>query len=213
MRTMKRALLALAMLLASCASDGGSSGTGITSVEGNVVAVQRDGAMTSAAASGLSTFAGIQVIVEESHAAAETDAAGRFVVRGKFDGRVTLRFERRVDGLGAHMTIVVPRGGTLTLHDVEIDVAADAAVAADRHAVFDARVSGADCDAGTLSLLSIGDDESGYRYEVDLASAFVHDGDGTAVACGAVRAGERVHVEARARPDDTFGNADVEVER
>jgi hypothetical protein len=201
------------MLLASCASDGGSSGTGITSIEGNVAGVQRDGATTAAAAVGTSSVAGIEVIVEQTQAAAATDAAGRFVVRGNFEGRVTLRFQRATDALIAHMTIAVPRGGTLTLHDVQIHVDADAAVAANRYGVFDARVTAADCGAGTLLLVSVGADESGYVYEVDLGSAFVHDADGTAIECGAVRAGERVHVEASARPDGTFGNADVEVER
>jgi hypothetical protein len=214
MRRKPWAFLALVMLLVSCATDGGSSGTGITSVEGNVAGIANGGATMSALATGTPTnLAGIEVIVEDTPAAAETDADGRFVVRGKFDGRATLRFRRAADALSAQMTIVVPRGGTLTLHDVQIDVAADAAVAANRHAVFDALVAGADCGAGTLSLVSIGGAESGYVYKVDLASAFIHDGDGTAVDCGELRASQRVHVEAVARPDGSFQNADVEVEQ
>ena len=111
------------------------------------------------------------------------------------------------------MTIVVPLGGTMTLHDVQIDVAADAAVAQNSHAVFDALVAGADCDGHTLSLVSVGDEEGGYVYTVDLTTTFVHDRSGTLVDCANLRAGDRVHVEASSHPDGTFGNADVEVER
>jgi hypothetical protein len=206
---MRFALLALVMLLASCSTDGGSSGTGITSVEGNVAAVHGDGA---AAASTAST-AGIDVTVDGTSAGASTDAAGRFVVRGKFEGRATLHFQRAADAVDARMTIVVPRGGTLTLDDVQVDVATAEATADRRHAVFDAQVTNADCAAGTLALVSVGGGEGAYVYALDLASSFVHDADGTAVACGDLRAGERVHVEATARMDGTFGDGDVTVER
>ena len=120
-------LLALVMLLASCAADGGSSGTGITSVEGNVATIQRDGAMMAAAlmAAPTTNLAGITVTVEGTSAAAETDAGGRFVVRGTFEGRSTLRFARAADAVTAQMTVVVPLGGTMTLHDVQLDVAAE----------------------------------------------------------------------------------------
>jgi hypothetical protein len=214
MRRKQWAPLALVLLLASCAADGGSSGTGITSVEGNVATIQRTGAMASALTAATPTgLGGIAVTVEGTDAAAETNADGDFVVRGKFEGRATLRFERAADAVDADMTIVVPLGGTLTLHDVQIDVAAQAAAAANRHVVFDALISGADCVAGTLSLVSVSNEEGAYVYRVDLTTTFLHDAAATVVACEQLRAGDRVHVEAIARPDGTFGNADVEVER
>jgi len=207
-------LLALVMLLASCAADGGSSGTGITSVEGNVATIRRDGAMMAALMAAPTTnLAGITVTVEGTSAAAETDAGGRFVVRGTFEGRSTLRFARAADAVAAQMTVVVPLGGTMTLHDVQLDVAAETGVADNRHAVFDALVQETDCAGDTLSLVSVSHEEGGYVYMVDLSTTFLHDGSGTAVDCAQLRAGDRVHVEATSQPDGSFTNADVGVER
>jgi len=207
----------LVMLLASCATDGGSSGTGITSVEGNVATIQRDGAMMAAALMAAPTpttnLAGITVTVEGTSAAAETDAGGRFVVRGTFEGRSTLRFARAADAVTAQMTVAVPLGGTMTLHDVQLDVAAETAVADNRHAVFDALVQETDCAGHTLSLVSVSHEEGGYVYMVDLSTTFLHDGSGTAVDCAQLRAADRVHVEATSQLDGSFTNADVEVER
>ena len=210
-------LLALVMLLASCAADGGSSGTGITSVEGNVATIQRDGAMMAAALMAAPTpttnLAGITVTVEGTSAAAETDAGGRFVVRGTFEGSSTLRFARAADAVTAQMTVAVPLGGTMTLHDVQLDVAAETAVADNRHAVFDALVQETDCAGHMLSLVSMSHEEGGYVYMVDLSTTFLHDGSGTAVDCAQLRAADRVHVEATSQLDGSFTNADVEVER
>ena len=206
--------LVLVTLLASCATDGGSSGTGITSIEGNVATIQRDGAMMAALMAAPTTnLAGITVTVEGTSAAAETDGGGRFVVRGTFEGRSTLRFARAADAVTAQMTVAVPLGGTMTLHDVQLDVAAETAVADNRHAVFDALVQETDCAGHTLSLVSASHEEGGYVYMVDLSTTFLHDGSGTAVDCTQLRAGDRIHVEATSQPDGSFTNADVGVER
>ena len=206
--------LVLVTLLASCATDGGSSGTGITSIEGNVATIQRDGAMMAALMAAPTTnLAGITVTVEGTSAAAETDGGGRFVVRGTFEGRSTLRFARAADAVTAQMTVAVPLGGTMTLHDVQLDVAAETAVADNRHAVFDALVQETDCVGHTLSLVSASHEEGGYVYMVDLSPTFLHDGSGTAVDCTQLRAGDRIHVEATSQPDGSFTNADVGVER
>ena len=206
--------LVLVTLLASCATDGGSSGTGITSIEGNVATIQRDGAMMAALMAAPTTnLAGITVTVEGTSAAAETDGGGRFVVRGTFEGRSTLRFARAADAVTAQMTVAVPLGGTMTLHDVQLDVAAETAVADNRHAVFDALVQETDCVGHTLSLVSASHEEGGYVYMVDLSTTFLHDGSGTAVDCTQLRAGHRIHVEATSQPDGSFTNADVGVER
>jgi len=111
------------------------------------------------------------------------------------------------------MTVFVPLGGTMTLHDVQLDVAAETAVADNRHAVFDALVQETDCAGHTLSLVSVSHEEGGYVYMVDLSTTFLHDGSGTAVDCTQLRAGDRVHVEATSQPDGSFTNADVGVER
>jgi hypothetical protein len=213
MRTKRLAVLPLVMLLASCSTDGGSSGTGITSAEGNVAGVRQGAAISALTTSTITAVEGIDVIVAGTSAVGETDAAGRFVVRGKFEGRVTLSFHRAGDGLAAHMTIIVPAGGTLTLRNVQIDVGSEAAVAESQHAVFDARVVAVDCGARTLSLASVGGDEGGDAYTLDLDGSFVHDGDGIAVDCGGLQRGDRVHVEGAVRADGTFGEADVGVER
>ena len=75
------------LALASCASDGGQRGTGITIAAGNVASVQAD----------MGGVDGIEVAVEGTDVHGTTDATGVFELRGRFAGDTALRFARASD--------------------------------------------------------------------------------------------------------------------
>jgi hypothetical protein len=206
------ALLPLVIALASCSMDGGSSGTGITTAEGNVAGIQRDQMMGSDVTTSTRTAVeGIQVVVEGTDAAGETDSDGRFVARGTFNGHGTLLFRRADDDLMARMDINVPAGGTLTLHDVQIDLPQEQALAASQDVVFDALVSGTDCTRQALYLASLQNADGDATYTLHLETSSLRDRHGNPVACGDVQDGDRVHVQGAAYRDGTFGAAEVQV--
>jgi hypothetical protein len=208
------ALLPLLMVLASCSMDGGSSGTGITTAEGNVVGIQRDPMLGSAVmASTRTAVEDIQVVVEGTDAASDTDSDGRFVVRGRFDGRVTLLFRRADDSLTARVAISIPAGGTMTLHDVQIELAQEQAIAASQDVVFDALVASTDCASPAISLVSLTNPDSSDPYTLHLQTSSLRDRHGNLLACGDVQDGDRVHVQGAAYRDGTFGGAEVQVDR
>ena len=107
----------LVFLMAGC--DGGSRGSGITTAQGNVDSVQtaqRGGGSAAkptalarlrallpvfATAHAQAGVQGIRVFVEGTSVADETDANGFFALRGDFEGFVTIRFKRTVDGASA----------------------------------------------------------------------------------------------------------------
>ena len=206
------ALLPLVMALASCA-DGGSSGTGITTAEGNVVDIQRDQTTASEGVTSTRTAVeGIQVIVEGTNAESETDADGRFVVRGKFDGRASLLFRRADDGLMARIAISVPAGGTLTLNDVKIDLSQEQATAASQYVVFDALVAGANCAKQAIYLISLRSAESSGTYTLHVESSSLHDRHGNPVACSDVQDGDHAHVQGVVDSDGAFSGAEVQID-
>ena len=151
-------MLPLLLAAAACGSDGGSSGTGITTATGNVASVMlsqpsgapgmgRQATRTAAAVD----LAGIDVSIEGTSAADRTDAAGQFVLRGNFDGDVTLRFQRAQDRIDASLATNIPAGGTLNLHDVQIDNQTATATASSATVEFDGLISEIDCAAATIS--------------------------------------------------------------
>jgi hypothetical protein len=206
------ALLPLVMLLASCA-DGGSSGTGITTAEGNIVDVRRDPMASAALASTRTAVEAIHVSVEGTDAEGETDSDGRFAVRGTFDGSATLLFRRADDGLMAQIAISVPAGGTLTLTDVEIDVSQEHATAASQYVVFDALVAGTNCAKQAIYFISLKNAEGSGTYTLHVESSSLHDRHGDPVACSDVQDGDRAHVQGAVDDVGTFSGAEVQVDR
>jgi hypothetical protein len=223
-------LLWLATMLGACGSiDGGSSGTGITTAEGNVISVVASartstqgtlgmtfGAMSRAAmgtSAGATDLSGIDVAVEGTSFAATTDQSGAFAIHGRFAAVFTLVFSRPDTGSLGRLTVTIPAGGTLTMNDVTIVVAQQAATAASQDAVFECTIASADCPGETLSLVNEGKPYNQGQYVLDLAGSSIQGPMGEPVPCEALRSGDNASVRGQALPDLTFGNAVVTVSR
>jgi hypothetical protein len=205
--TLKQAtLLPLICVLGACASDGGGRGSGITTVvEGDVESVQ------TAALPGRTATEGIHVTVEGTSAQGETDAAGRFSIRGDFDGPGTLLFQRPSDGITAEVSINVPAGGTLTISNVRIDNVHGVAIPESQSVDFTGTITATNCLAQTLTLASVGTNDLD-RYTLQLDTSSVQDIHGNILACADIRAGQRAMIHGMVNPDGSFGEAVVEVE-
>jgi hypothetical protein len=224
------ALLALILVLGGCA-EGGSRGSGIsTGIFGNVVDVQmaarapRRAAQLRVVAMLRTFFApqvesvagaqtgleGISVAVEGTAIHGETDANGNFSVAGNFEGMISLVFQLPNGGGLARIALNVPAGGSLTLNNVVIDTEAEQAVAETQDVDFDAIITGIDCDARVLTMVSSQEgpgDVDDYTLRLDTSS--VQDSNGVPVPCGDLRSGDRASVEGLVDPDGTFGHATV----
>jgi len=210
------ALLAIGLLLGGCATDGGSSGTGITTAEGNVAGI------TTAMAAALSGRAGelaaqgdlggIRVSVEGTDIAADTDPSGAFRVRGDYDSVVTLLFARAQDQLAARLQVNVPAGGTLTLNDVELDAASGKALPQSQSVVFDGTIVAVDCGPGELRFVSQQSPDDGDQYAVVLAGSSIVDAMGAPVPCTLLAPGEDARVSGAVNDDGTFGDATIALE-
>jgi hypothetical protein len=206
------AVLAAGLLLCGCAIDGGSSGTGITTAEGNVVSVLSAAAATSPMPLDVpldGSLGGIRVSVEGTDIAGETDPSGAFRVRGDYDSVVTLLFARAQDALAARLEVNVPAGGTLTLVDVALDAASGTARPESQGVDFDGTIVAVDCAAGELQLVSQQRPDDGDHYVVLLAGSTVVDAMGAVVPCDRLTPGEDAHVGGVVEPDGSFGNARV----
>ncbi|HSD09364.1 MAG TPA: hypothetical protein VLF14_00140 [Candidatus Binatia bacterium] len=221
------ALLSLVLALGAC--EGGSRGSGITTVQGNVESVEaafRDSPRRRSefawltrllAAEGTAdadgALEGIRVSVEGSSIADDTDVNGFFSLRGHFEGDVAIRFERPIDEASARMAVNVPAAGMLTLNNVTIDGRNGEATAESADVAFDGLVASADCSAETLGLVSSeGSSTETDVYVVDLDTSSLHDAKGTPVACEELTVGEAARLAGSVNADGTFGNADIEVE-
>lgn len=214
------ALLALGLALGAC--DGGSSGTGISTItEGNVAAVVTAATSTSgmapSAGSGgapaaTASLAGIRVSVAGTDFADETDASGAFRVSGDYDSVVTLLFARAADDLSARLQVNVPAGGTLGLRDVTLDAARGTAIALEQSVFFDGTITAIDCTAGELELVSRQRPDDGDVYVVVLAGSAIVDGTGRPIACAQLKDGDDATVSGAVNQDGTFGDATIVVD-
>jgi len=191
--------LALALSLAAC--DGGSRGSGITTAEGNVESLQA--AETAAGVSG------IRVAVEGTDVADETDAAGSFSLRGRFEGDVVIRFALP-NGGAARIPVNAPAGGLLTLERVHLDADSGQASAASQSVVFEALVVGVDCDGSELELVSrhrsaVDTDV----YDVRLEDSSIRDAAGSSLSCADLHAGDALDLSGSVNEDGTFGHAEM----
>jgi len=203
------ALLALLLsgMLAACGgggglgADGGVSGSGISSVTGNVTEI--DGANGD--------VGGIRVVVQGTDIETVTGDDGSFSLTGDFDGPVTVVFELE-DGGRAETMVEVPDGGNVDLEDITVDPEEEEARPSRQIITFSGVVVEADCDAGTL-IVATGDEAPRTRFAVRLDDAFLHDAAGTAVACTDIGPGDNARVQGEVLDDGSTGNADVEIRR
>jgi hypothetical protein len=187
--------------LASCASDGGQRGTGITVAAGNVTSVQ------PGASSGI---AGIAVSLEGTTLHTTTDANGAFRLSGEFAGDTALRFERATDGGTARLPLNAPAGGRVDAHDVTVDTTTGIAQASTVDVAFAGRVETLACDEARIILISVHrDDDDLDDYTVVLTSSTLHDAEGRALACTDLHPGDRLDVDGTFLLDGTIGDADL----
>ena len=208
--TWKHALmLPLVLALGSCAMEGGTRGSGIsTAIEGNVASIQMAALEATAAQTDI---AGIRVAIEGTDAQDQTDADGGFALRGEFEGQLTLLFQLPENQGTARVAINVPAGGTLTLHNVHLDLPQDEATAEALDVDFQGVVTAANCHDLTLTLVSArhaASDVDLYTLRLDTSS--VQDAHGNPVACEDFKGGEQLSVQGKVNTDGTFGDALVE---
>ncbi len=233
MKCRRSGLLCLLLALGSCGLDGGSSGTGITTAQGNIVSVQvAQRARVSAGGIAIllaaaRSFVGfpaianartgvedVQVSIEGTQLSARTDANGLFSIRGSFAGPVGLIFQRPDDGLMARAVINVPAGGTLTLNAVRVDGRRSKAEADSQTLDFKGQVAGTNCSGGTIALVSQQRPNDGNTYTIRVQGSDLHDAQGNSVECSRLRGAERVSCRGSVNErDGTIGEAHVEVEK
>jgi len=196
----------LLLVWAGCAADGGQRGTGVSSLEGNVIAIQSDASMTAAPATALG---GIAATVEGTDLRAETDAEGQFALRGAFGGETALRFERQADGVAARLSVNAPAGGTTTLRDVTLQSSTGEASPAAIYVDFEGRVVGLDCASDRLTCVSAEgpEDDEDDAYVVVLTDSSLHDDEGRVLTCADFAVGDRMRVEGAYADDGTIGPA------
>jgi hypothetical protein len=230
---MRRTAIALVfgcILAAIVGCDGGSRGSGITTAEGNVDSVQtarRDGAPAStmlarwrawlpgaAAAHAQAELEGIRVFVAGTTLTTETDADGRFRLRGNFDGDVVIRFQRSPDTTPAAIAVNAPAGGTLTLNDVHVDERSGVASARSQEVAFEGLVARTQCPDQSIRMVSRqrGPTDTDV-YVIRLDTSSLHDSQGTPLACESLVEGDPLRVAGSVESDGAFGNADIVLER
>jgi hypothetical protein len=230
-----RGLLLPSILLlgcCSCAMDGGSRGSGISTAQGNVDSVQmaallkprpsraetllaalRHSLWIESAASARTELEGIVVTVEGTNATGETDANGVFSIRGNFEGQLSLLFQRADDGLSARIGVNLPAGGTLTLNDVRIDNPNGQAVAQSQGVDFEGLITRLDCAAETATLVSSRRSPTDTdTYTMRLNTSSIEDTRGDSIGCQSLQEGEPVRVTGSVNEDGTFGGGVVQVE-
>jgi uncharacterized membrane protein YgcG len=228
--------LALAIVLAfgAAACDGGSSGTGITGIttaQGNVAgsssalrvtpASRRPATMLArilgllrfeSEASARGSLEGIRVTIEGTSIETRTDAAGLFSLRGDFAGPVGMLFELPEGGSSARLVITVPRGGQVTVTNVQVDTQSGEATADTQRVRFDGLVNGTNCSQQAATVVSRETPNDGNTYSVDLASASVRDSVGNPLDCANLTSGDSVGVDGEVAGDGQVDANVVEVD-
>ena len=228
-----RSVALLPILALWACAEGGTRGSGIsTIVAGNVASVQtaavprpsriespgllaelRDFFHVEKAARARTEIEGIHVAIEGTDVQGQTDANGSFLLQGDFEGHVSVVFQPPEDGGPARLAIDVPAAGTLTLHNVRLDIGRGEAVAETQDVDFDGIITDIDCQGLTLTLVSAEDNPPDTdQYVLRLDTSSLRDAEGNTLTCGDLRGGDRAKVRGMVNPDGTFGNATVEVE-
>jgi hypothetical protein len=211
-------LLLCTFALTSCAGGGGSTGTGITTAQGNISGAQtalldaprRAGSWLAKALSFIRPLRAVEaasgvenvtVRVAGTNLSSVSDANGAFSLKGDFGGPITLTFERQGSGRLVRLAIDIPTGGTLTLNDVELDERSGEASAAARNLDFDGVVTASNCPTGTIDMVSEVTPDDGNHYPVNVQSATLRDSTGQPIQCGDLASGDVLSVQGQVRDD------------
>lgn len=153
------ALLLLFLSVIGCSSEGGVVGTGISSLQGNVIDVQLDGG-TSGFGGGSGGSAGtvpVLVSIDGTELETTTDVDGYFALSGALSGAVTVRFSdlQNRELLGTLVVEIAP-GATVFLRDVEIrrdlEIEQPVIVGEPLHLNLAGTLSDVDCGGGTVAV-------------------------------------------------------------
>lgn len=225
-------LLTLLFALTSCASEGGSRGSGISAaIAGNVADVQTAAASGQArarstwfgalralaprpeVARAATALEGIHVSVEGGTAESDTDADGRFALTGDFEGLLSLVFERASDGVMARMTLNVPAAGRVTLNNVHIDPLREVAAAETQTADFECVITAVNCGGLTLTMRSVQQDANDLdRYTLHIDASSLQDAHGDPITCADLRSGQHAQIQqAIVSADLTFGEGTLQL--
>jgi hypothetical protein len=222
-------LLSVLVGVGSCASDGGSSGTGITTAQGNVASVQSASLLPErrlhstwlaraldlfkpeGSAHALGGLGDITVSIESTGISTSTDSNGDFALIGDFGGPVQIIFERANDNLAARLVIDVPNGGTITLKNIQIDAPMGQASAESARVDFEGVLSGSDCSNATATVVSSRTPNDGNVYAVHFGAASIHDDGGRPVGCPSLRRGQSLRVSGQVQDDGSFDADQIEV--
>ena len=232
MNRFQGAALFSVVLVVVALCDGGSRGSGVTTVEGNVANVQTalrpsSPVTASTAIARLKAFIapegtaraqaeieGIQVSIDGTPLTTFTDSNGFFTLGGRFESDVIIRFQHMADGSPATIPVNVPAAGTLTLSDVTIDEHNGQATAQRQNVDFEALLVDADCSAGTLGVVSSHRSATDTDvYTVRLDSSSLHDSQGAEVSCEELRRGDTLRIRGIVHADGAFAEADIILER
>lgn len=190
-----RAILVGAVLtvLAGCAADGGSTGTGISAVvSGNVSAVED-------ATGDMAGVSDLRVSIDELPGVEDTtDDAGSFELSGEFAGAFTLRFS--TPDRSVTQPIDVPAGSVVVLENIAIG-RRDVRVSVARQLGFFGTVALTDCTAGDLLVDDRGASPRQFLVRITEETIIV-GGDGEPLACGEIVAGDAIAVEGAIRLSD-----------
>jgi hypothetical protein len=223
-------VLAIVLAVGAAACDGGSSGTGITTAQGNVAGASSAHRGTPASgrptmlarvlgmlrfeseASARGSLEGIRVTIEGTSIETLTDAAGLFSLRGNFAGPVGMIFELPEGGSSARLVITVPRGGELTVTNVHVDTRSGQATADSQRVRFEGLVNGTNCSQQAATMVSRETPNDGNTYSVDLSSAVVRDSAGNTLDCANLTSGESADVDGDVGGDGQVDAHSVEVD-
>ena len=195
MRARRLVSLLACALLAGCASEGGVTGSGISSVSGNVIQVSEDAAAAL-------PFPIRVTVAELPSATAVTDAAGAFALSGDFSGAITLEFVNAADGTAiGPLALEVPAGSSTVLENIEIRLAAPPPQRVRPRAIRQLDVFGtldlAECDAAGGGVLLVRDDGRPARqFLITLTpETAIARRDGAPLACADLLGGRRPQVQ------------------
>ena len=186
-----------AALVSACGSSGGGGGASV--VRGDIVRLSNGGSVR-----------GITVTIGLSRSATVTDLQGLFTLSSGVSGDVQLIFERDSDNLDAEVQIRLPRGGTLALADIFIDVGINEAIPGRQSIAFDGLVDRIDCPGDMLRTVSR-DDPGGIRFDIRLDTATIRDRNGEPVSCEQLVLNEEIDVKGTVLDDNTIDDGELTV--
>ena len=195
--------------LAACgglSSEGGVTGTGISAISGNIVAVREQDAGTD----DFTLPFPVRVTIAEFPAIeGTTDTEGTFQLGGEFSGAITLQFSNAENGAEiGPLALEVPAGSQTVLENIEITTAAPPPARVRPRAVRQFDVFGhadvIECAAdGSATLLLTDDGRSPRQFMIALtAETEIVARNGAPLICAAIQPGAALSAEGFLRRGD-----------